>query len=718
MLRNRGVSISGSSRLSARVGILEQGNFCRVTSRLRATCVSDENKPMTELSTASIAHIYTAIELTQTGAILKSGHFFDTIGKTVLKLPDSTILQQLTATLPSSQVIEAMQRLVELVAKLRSPDGGCPSDLEPSPANLAPYLSEETQEVLEALQVQTSPTVPPISPPPLLSVEDLIPQLLWSIAHSSYRVVQLIEGVNVSSGLAGSDWRGMLRLVTQLEAETSDRRWGMDLVTHQPSSSACASDTTVQIHWNGMAQVADVPTISTDQLLEDLTRSLSEASPLVQALLDGLAVGLLEPEKGWQSGQLWLKLSFELIVDRQDDIEIEPALDFAATVPNFSDKTVDEPTLEDFANCVELNESQRLLHGNEFGVTLADFTGDMIAAIAPTNLEEADEFATLEEFALALAPAIVNTSNTTDESFLPGTLADFALEIMQPEPALVEVLSAEPIVIVDEPHHSNNISQTIEVASIEIPPLGTDLFEQWELTYTPQAIVASETINGIDVLAETSPEPAIVLRLVDPAWQLLQVQQLTQQRLMEALKLHETVPLDELPFWLVEQAWKVSEQLASQAEQVPEQYLQAWLPEVLWQVTRVSLEVMQLVGGLTARVLQPHWDWKLGTLRLLPLLRIQTTNLEWALDVVTGEPLQPNSLPVDPTAIVRLAQPYMGTQSMLAESLFGKAIEQIRAKAPEIQQLMDGICMEVCFAKKGWQAAKLQLHFNLELITE
>src|SRR5467141_3235747 len=47
-------------------------------------------------------------------------------------------------------VAEAFARLVDLMARLRAPDG-CPWDREQTPASLRPYLLEETYELLEAI---------------------------------------------------------------------------------------------------------------------------------------------------------------------------------------------------------------------------------------------------------------------------------------------------------------------------------------------------------------------------------------------------------------------------------------------------------------------------------------------------------------------------------------------------------------------------------------
>ncbi|NJO40889.1 MAG: nucleoside triphosphate pyrophosphohydrolase [Cyanobacteria bacterium RU_5_0] len=48
--------------------------------------------------------------------------------------------------------LTALQRLIEVVAKLRSPDGGCPWDLAQSPQTLIPYVLEEAYEVVDAIR--------------------------------------------------------------------------------------------------------------------------------------------------------------------------------------------------------------------------------------------------------------------------------------------------------------------------------------------------------------------------------------------------------------------------------------------------------------------------------------------------------------------------------------------------------------------------------------
>lgn len=51
-------------------------------------------------------------------------------------------------------VVDALQHLIEVVAKLRSPDGGCPWDLEQTQQTLIPYIIEEAYETVHAIKSQ------------------------------------------------------------------------------------------------------------------------------------------------------------------------------------------------------------------------------------------------------------------------------------------------------------------------------------------------------------------------------------------------------------------------------------------------------------------------------------------------------------------------------------------------------------------------------------
>jgi XTP/dITP diphosphohydrolase len=63
----------------------------------------------------------------------------------------STSQEQTPLRLESS-ILEALQQLIDVVAQLRSPNGGCPWDLAQTPQTLLPYVIEEAYEVVDAIQ--------------------------------------------------------------------------------------------------------------------------------------------------------------------------------------------------------------------------------------------------------------------------------------------------------------------------------------------------------------------------------------------------------------------------------------------------------------------------------------------------------------------------------------------------------------------------------------
>ncbi|NEO29367.1 MAG: nucleoside triphosphate pyrophosphohydrolase [Symploca sp. SIO3C6] len=52
---------------------------------------------------------------------------------------------------PPTPALAALEELIEVVAQLRSPDGGCPWDLAQTPQTLTPYVIEEAYEVVDAI---------------------------------------------------------------------------------------------------------------------------------------------------------------------------------------------------------------------------------------------------------------------------------------------------------------------------------------------------------------------------------------------------------------------------------------------------------------------------------------------------------------------------------------------------------------------------------------
>lgn len=60
--------------------------------------------------------------------------------------------QKPTQLVAQASALEALQQLIDVVAQLRSPSGGCPWDLAQTPQTLTPYVIEEAYEVVDAIR--------------------------------------------------------------------------------------------------------------------------------------------------------------------------------------------------------------------------------------------------------------------------------------------------------------------------------------------------------------------------------------------------------------------------------------------------------------------------------------------------------------------------------------------------------------------------------------
>jgi XTP/dITP diphosphohydrolase len=58
---------------------------------------------------------------------------------------------KLMINMSNTDTLAALQELIDIVAKLRAPEGGCPWDLAQTPQTLTPYVIEEAYEVVDAI---------------------------------------------------------------------------------------------------------------------------------------------------------------------------------------------------------------------------------------------------------------------------------------------------------------------------------------------------------------------------------------------------------------------------------------------------------------------------------------------------------------------------------------------------------------------------------------
>lgn len=97
-------------------------------------------------------------------------------------------------TKPTHQpsALEALQALIEVVAQLRSPDGGCPWDLAQTPQTLTPYVIEEAYEVVDAIRSEDKDAIAEELGDLLLQV---VLQAQIASEYGQFSLAQVAEGI-------------------------------------------------------------------------------------------------------------------------------------------------------------------------------------------------------------------------------------------------------------------------------------------------------------------------------------------------------------------------------------------------------------------------------------------------------------------------------------------------------------------------------------------
>ena len=107
-------------------------------------------------------------------------------------LPHSNFEPNFESDFKTDANLRALQHLLDVVAKLRSPDGGCPWDLAQTHESLIPYVIEEAYEVVDAIQGGDSKAI----------AEELGDLLLQVVLHSqigkeanTFAIAEVAEGI-------------------------------------------------------------------------------------------------------------------------------------------------------------------------------------------------------------------------------------------------------------------------------------------------------------------------------------------------------------------------------------------------------------------------------------------------------------------------------------------------------------------------------------------
>ncbi len=239
----------------------------------------------------------------QADTALLTGSTAATLGNTVCRMVPLAIERPTLGQLPA--IATAVQQLVAQSLRLRSPLGGWPADLPQTSDNLAPYLSEETWELLEVLAEAEAPS-PAAST--LIPVPTLVPHLLWMLASGGYEIMRLIEGVQAR--ISSPRTQGavqIVRLVPVLVLTVEETRYALDLVTQTDPPPPLYLDKTAEIQLleNDLASQP----LRCGDLLTQMAEQIRYTQPGLSPLLgDGCEVETLRPFQSWQPGTLHLEL--------------------------------------------------------------------------------------------------------------------------------------------------------------------------------------------------------------------------------------------------------------------------------------------------------------------------------------------------------------------------------------------------------------------------
>ncbi|MGI0487163.1 hypothetical protein ACN4EK_17110 [Pantanalinema rosaneae CENA516] len=529
---------------------------------------------------------------------------FATVRQTVLKLGQDIVLtHHLRVPTGSTSAIAAMRQLVEVMQQLRSPEGGWNQDQMPTPAALAPYVSEEAYEVLDALPGKAAAKKSPRGKSAsrqvnkaelplggLVVMESLIPYLLWCVARTSYSLMQMMEGMPVRLRQGRSWSPGILRLVVLLDVKATDLEWCFDLATGCPAGILLSGNPIIQSDANlPLYGINTVPNQRrsrqkagwVERQLQELADHLQLTSPMIAPLLAGIAVDLLPPGQEWRSGNLNLALGLE-----------------------FTPQNLDSSWQRWSTPACDLVE------------------GELLEAVVSQS-------------------ALTHTTNVHP---VPVAVVDL------PEQSL-----ATTIVRLANPKHLDRY---------------TNLATQAQLA---AAIARLQTT--------VKPEP--------------------EQRLLQ----------------VVQEAYGLAETARTSISLLqPDLLMDQLLPKLLWQLTAGTYEVMQLIGGLEARLLQPGDPWRDGTLRLIAVLHLTGAGITWQVDLATGRLVAGGEFKLASEAIVQSHRLSACQYPMQVKDLTAHLQQQIRETAPEVGFLMTKTAIDYLTTAQEWRSGFLYLDFYLEFL--
>ncbi len=136
---------------------------------------------------------------------------------------------------------------------------------------------------------------------------------------------------------------------------------------------------------------------------------------------------------------------------------------------------------------------------------------------------------------------------------------------------------------------------------------------------------------------------------------------------------------------------------------------------LLWCFNRSADGVMQLMGGIKARSLRPGHGWEWGTLRLRVSLTVQTPEMDWQLDLVTGQPIY-TAISLADDGIVQSPESAWCEHPLQVRQLRQRVLQALRHSTPELENLMEPTSIDLLGAEHEWQPGVMQMHVDVAFV--
>ena len=218
-------------------------------------------------------------------------------------LEDAEALSSTIQPVPDTVQLAA-DTLLSIMVTLCAADSGWPADQPQTADTLLPYVADEAEELLEALQQwATAPAQPSVvAPQTPQRLAELSAFLLWTIAASSLEAMKLLEGLP-TEGTHQLHTAGV-RLAPILKIQRDRTTDELDLAAQSPLSVDQALDLDTPLPLPELAS----PSLTVGQWQDRIWQQAIALAPALAQWCQGLPVQLLLPGSEWAEAKLFLDL--------------------------------------------------------------------------------------------------------------------------------------------------------------------------------------------------------------------------------------------------------------------------------------------------------------------------------------------------------------------------------------------------------------------------